>query len=77
MSLIELAKHCHDNNTTVYDERGNGTYVTNHFRKELDHACNKLHIFYTLDDDGRLHTLGVEGNIMFCLLVNEAINGKE
>lgn len=75
MSLVALAKHCHDNNTTVYDSRGMNNVTE--LPIEIQRYITRLHLYYRTGLDGMLYDLGSVGNVFFCLLVHEAINGKE
>ena len=76
MTLVQLAEFLINNNETVYNEGGTcisrrHNFPISHWR--VSHTVEKLHHFYSVEQNGKLHTLGVEGNAMFCLLVNEAM----
>lgn len=74
MTLVQIAEFLINNNEMVYDKQGNSLFNRGiPFNRELNSSLSQLHGFYSVGKDGRLSTLGVEGNAMFCLLVNEAI----
>lgn len=76
MTLVQLAEYLINNNEMVYDEEGSCISCRCNIKDHkyiLDYSINKLHDFYSVAENGKLHTLGVEGNAIFCLLVNESM----
>ena len=74
MSLVAIAQHCHDKNTTVYNKHGMSNFME--LPVEVQRHVPKLHFYYRTGLDGRLYDLGSEGNVFFCLLVHECISNK-
>lgn len=73
MTLVQIAEYLLNNNQMVYDNQGNSLFDRGMpFNREMNSSLSKLHSYYSVGKDGRLSTLGVEGNVMFCLLVNES-----
>ena len=74
MTLKELAEFLINNKELVYDKHGMSMYTRGKvlYSRDTEYSLNLLARYYSPYDDGKLHTLGVEGNAMFCLLVHEA-----